>query len=80
MSPEMTDFNFIPAATAAGTLRGFSLWEVFDSQTPRGGNRRPGGVFFFWVKTGGPPGLLPRGAPRAPHQDAVDRTHSKFVP
>ncbi len=29
MSPEMTDFHVIPAAVAAGILRGFPSWKVF---------------------------------------------------
>ena len=29
MSPEMTDFHFIPSSADDGTLRGFPFWEVF---------------------------------------------------
>ena len=35
VSPEMTDFDFIPAAATAGTLRGFPSREFFDTLRPR---------------------------------------------
>ncbi len=54
MSPETTDFCFIPAAAAAGTLRGFPLREVFDRPEARN-HTVPGLVSSLYCLSSGSP-------------------------